>query len=100
MHIARAEHAHNVEFGVEDIDALHNPIEVRHRERCVALVLAHCVRVASDFLERARDDEICRLRQKEASWIAIVVDSCQCAVLEARAREGARFTKIRIAEWT
>ena len=37
---------------------LHHTVQVRHRERLVALVLAHRLRVAGNLLVRRRDDEI------------------------------------------
>lgn len=51
-------HAHDVEFGIKDVDALHHPVQVWHRERCVAFILAHRSRIARNLLKRARDDEV------------------------------------------
>src|SRR5690606_19615768 len=51
----------DVETRIIEVDALGHPIEARHGERPVALVLADALVRAGDLLIRARDDEIRRV---------------------------------------
>lgn len=49
---------HNVELRVEDVDAVHNSVEARHRERLMALILSNSLCATSNLLVRAGDDEV------------------------------------------
>lgn len=49
----------DVEFGIEDIDTMNNPVESRHGECSVSLILANCIFASCDLLEGTGDDEIC-----------------------------------------
>ncbi len=55
----------DVELGIEDVDAVHDPVQPRHGEGLVGLVLAHRVGGAGDLLVGRGDDEVGRVHGDE-----------------------------------
>jgi hypothetical protein len=53
---------YDVELGIKHIDAIHNPIETRHGESSMALILPYCVLTAKRKNSHSREDNLLNIK--------------------------------------